>query len=134
MMARLREWVDSMEEARKQQAEFLASPEGEKHFELAFLRGSRLVALVGEVAIRTARADGWAYLTTAHNLILREAPDEIVDLEKRFGLPNLKAILLATEYFEVADEDLPKGGKRLIYRISDRYQLTLNDEPASKPR
>lgn len=134
MMDRLREWVQSMDETRKQHVEFLASPEGEKHFEMAFLRGSRLVALLGDIALRTARGDGWAYLKTAHNLILREAPDELVDLEKRFGLPNLKAILLATEYFEVADEDLPKGGKRVIFRISDRYQLTLNHEPASKPR
>ena len=27
-----------------------------------------------------------------------------------------------------------RGLVAVIYRISDRYQLTLNDEPASKPR
>jgi hypothetical protein len=134
MMDRLREWVRSMEENRKQYVEFLASPEYERHFELAFLRGSRLVALVGEVAIRTARTDGWAYLTTAHNLIRREAPDELLDLEARFGLPNLKTIMIATEFFDLADEELPKGGKRVIYKISDRYQLTLKDKPGSQPR
>jgi hypothetical protein len=133
MMARLREWVDSMEEARKQHAEFLASPEGEKHFELAFLRGSRLVALVGEVAIRTARADGWAYLTTAHNLIHREVPEELTDLENRFGLPNLRAIMYATEFFDINEEDLPKGGKRTIYRISKRFQLTLPEQSELQP-
>ena len=131
MMARLREWVHSMEETRKQHIEFLASPEGEKHFEMGFLRGSRLVALVGEIAVRTARADGWAYLTTAHNLILREAPEELIDLEKRFGLPNLSAIMIATEFFDIIDEQLPNGSRRGVYRVSDRYQLTLPDQPGS---
>ncbi len=134
MMARLRGWVQSMEEIRKQHVEFLASPEGEKHFEKEFLRQTRLVAMLGEIALKTARADGWAYLTTAYNWIRQEAPDELVELDTRFGLPNLKAVLLATEYFDVADEELPNGSKRVIYRISDRYQLSSYDEPASKPR
>ncbi len=122
-----------MEETRRQHAEFLTSPEGEKHFELAFLRGSRLVALVGEVAVRTARADGWAYLTTAHNLIHREAPEELTDLENRFGLPNLRAIMIATEIFDINEEDLPKGEKRTIYRISKRFQLTLPEQSELQP-
>jgi hypothetical protein len=135
MLGRLRGWVQSMEEVSKQHIEVLASPEGERQLELAFLRGSRLVGLLGEIAVRTARIDGWAYLTTAHHLIRREAPDELDDLEKRFGLPNLRAILLATEFFDIADEELPKGGKRVIYRLNDRYELTLpHDQDAQSAK
>jgi hypothetical protein len=45
--------------------------------ELAFLQGSRLVAMLGEIAMRTARSDGWALLSTAGQLIKREAPAEL---------------------------------------------------------
>ena len=119
---------------RTQHVEFLASPEGEKHFEMTFLRQTRLVAMLPEIALKTAHTNGWVHLTTAYNLVRQKAPDELVEIDKRFGLPNLKAVLLATEYFDVADEELPNGSKRVIYRISDRYQLTRNDEPVSKPR
>jgi hypothetical protein len=125
MMERLQGWVTRMDECRKKHVEFLTSPEADRQFELIFLRSSRLVAMLGEIATRTARADGWTYFTTAANLILREAPDEIVDLEGRFGLPTLKAVLLAAEFFDVVDEALPKGGTRTVYRISDRYELAF---------
>ena len=109
-------------------AEFFSSPEGSRQIELAFLQGSRLVAMLGEIAMRTARPDGWAMLSTAGNLIKREAPDELEDLYKRFGHRNLKGILFAAEFFDVADEPLPAGGVRTIYRINDRYELTLPTE------
>ena len=128
MMDRLQEWVTTAEESCKKFAEFLASPETDQQFELAYLRGSRLVALLGEIAKRTARADGWAFFTTAANLIRREAPDELEDLRNRYSLPTLKAVLLATGFFDVANEELPKGGVRTIYRINDRYELDLQEE------
>lgn len=124
MMDRLQGWVRSMDECRHLYAAFLKSPEMGQLLEQEFLRSSRLVAMLGEIAVRTARADGWAFLTTAANLIRREAPDELVDLESRFGLATLKAVLLATGFFNVVDEQLPKGGARTIYRINDRYELT----------
>lgn len=74
--------------------------------------------MLGEIAKRTARADGWAFLSAAANLILREAPDELVDLQERFGLKSLKAVLQATGLFDVAEEALPNGGVRTIYRCS----------------
>jgi hypothetical protein len=123
MMDRLLGWVRSMDECRHLQVAFLKSPEMEQRLEQDFLRSSRLVAMLGEIAVRTARANGWTFLTTAANLIWREAPNELVDLEIRFGLATLKAVLLATEFFDVVDEQLPKGGTRTIYRISERYEL-----------
>ena len=58
MMERLKGWLASADEARKQHMAFLASPEADAHFELIWLRSSRLVAMLGEIAKRTARADG----------------------------------------------------------------------------
>ena len=128
MKDRLENWARTMDAARKQMAEFFSSPEGSRQMELAFLQGSRLVAMLGEIAMRTARSDGWAMLSTAGHLIKREAPDELEDLHKRFGHRNLKGVLLAAEFFDVAEEPLPAGGVRTIYRINDRYELTLPTE------
>lgn len=130
MMERLQGWARSIALGRQQMAEFWASPEGQREFELAFLRSARLVAMLGEIAMRTARADGWALLSTAGNLIRREAATELADLRKRFGQPGLKGVLLATELFDVHEESLPNGGTRTIYRINDRYELHLPRHPA----
>lgn len=135
VMDRLRGWVRATDEGRKQVAEFWASPEGQRQMELSFLQGSRLVAMLGEVALRTARTDGWALLSTAGHIIKREAPDELNDLLKRYGQRNLKGILVAAEFFDAKDEPLAGGGTRTIYRINDRYELTLtpDSEPEAKP-
>jgi hypothetical protein len=133
MLDRLKGWVKAMEEGRRQIAAFSVSPEGMRQMELAFLQSSHLVAMLGEIALKTARPDGWAYLTTALNLILREAPDELADLQKRYGHQNLKGVLLAAEYFDVLNEALPNEGVRTVYRINDRYTLQLGQEVASQP-
>ncbi|PKO65226.1 MAG: hypothetical protein CVU22_20910 [Betaproteobacteria bacterium HGW-Betaproteobacteria-16] len=131
MLDRLRGWVKTMDEGRKQVAAFLASPEGVRQMDLGFLQSSRLVAMLGEVALKTARPDGWAYLTTALNLIRHRAPDELDNLQVRHGYQNLKGILLAAEYFDVEDEPLPNGASRTIYRINDRYTLHIGDDDAA---
>jgi hypothetical protein len=130
MLDKLRGWVTGMDECRLQLAAILSSPEGERQLVLGFLQSSRLVAMLGEIALKTARPDGWAYLTTALNLIRREAPDELADLQKRHGHQNLKGVLLAAEYFDVMDEALPNGGSRTVYRINDRYTLQIGQGDA----
>ena len=50
-----------------------------------------------------------------------------------FGLPNLRAIMIATEFFDINEGDLPNGGKRTICRISKRFQLTLPDQSELQP-
>lgn len=134
MMDRLKGWVKALDEGRRQIATFWASPESVRQMELGFLQSSHLVAMLGEIALRTARPDGWAYLTTALNLIRREAPDELIDLQKRYGHQNLKGILLAAEYFDVLEEALPNGGIRTVFRINDRYTLHLGQDVASEPK
>lgn len=125
MLDRLRGWVTAMDESRKQLAAFMASPEGVQQMELGFLQSSRLVAMLGEIALKAARSDGWTLLSTAGNLIKRNAPIEMEDLQKRYGHQNLNGILLAAEYFDVMEEALPNGSSRTIYRINDRYTLQI---------
>jgi len=134
MLDRLRGWVKALDEGRQQVAAFWASPEGMRQMELGFLQSSHLVAMLGEIALKTARPDGWAYLTTALHLIRREAPDELDDLQKRYGHQNLKGLLLAAEYFDVVDEALTNGGIRTVFRINDRYTLQLGEDVASEPK
>ena len=126
---RLEGWARSVEVGKKHLAEYWASPEGQHQFELGFLRCSRLVVMLGEIATRTPRADGWVVLATAANVITREAPAELTDLRKRFGCSTLKGVLLATELFDVTDEPTPGGGTRTIYRINGRYELHIHQEP-----
>lgn len=127
MSERLQNWARSLALGRKLLADFMASPDGECCFELAFLQSTRLVAML-EIAVRKARADGWTLLSTAGQLIKRKAATELEDLHERLGHANLKGVLLASELFEVADEPTPGGGTRTIYRINDRYELQIASE------
>lgn len=114
---RLHSMGRSMDDHRKQFAHFLASPEYDEWFELEWLRGSRLVALLRDCAVRAARKDGWTILDTAGNHIRHTDPEELENLTERYGHRTLKKLLLATGLFDVADEPMPKGGTRTIYRV-----------------
>jgi hypothetical protein len=130
MKERLEAWSRSLEAGRKQLAAFWASPEGEQQMESALLQSSRLVAMLGEIAMRTARSDGWSLLSSAGQLIKREAPAELENLRERFGQLNLKSVLLASQLFDVADEQTSGGGTRTIYRINERYELQIRQDLA----
>jgi hypothetical protein len=128
MIERLKGWVKSMEEGRRQLAEFIASPEGVRQMELEFLQASRLVAMLGEISVKAARSDGWTPLSTAGHLIKRHAPEELDDLRKRYGHQNLKGILLAAQFFDVKEEAMPNGATRTIYRVNDRYTFKIGPD------
>jgi len=123
MLDRLQGWARTVETARKDHAAFLASDEGARQLELVFLRSSRLVVMLGQIAMATPRPDGWTVLATAGHLIKREAPDDLEGLRARFGHATLKAVLLATELFDVEEETTPGGGARTIFRINERWRL-----------
>ncbi len=112
-----------MDIVRMQAAEFWASPEADQQIELAFLRSSPLAAMLGEIAMQTAREDGWTLLSAAGQSIKQSAPLELQKLRARFGHANLKGVLLAIGVFDVVDEPTPGGGTRTIYRINERYEL-----------
>jgi hypothetical protein len=125
MRDRMLSFVRSMQDAVETHAALMASPEVERQLELACLQHSRLVLLLGELATRAARADGWMELGTAGQLIKRGEPRELDNLGQRFGHKTLKRVLLATELFDVAEEATLNGGTRTIYRINSRYQLSI---------
>ena len=135
MLDRLQGWARTVETARKEHAAFLASEEGQRHLELLLLRSTRLVVMLGQLAMATPRPDGWTLLASAGQLIKREAPEELQDLRTRFGHATLKAVLLATELFDVAEEATPGGGTRTIYRINERWRLERppTDSTTGKP-
>ncbi len=120
----LKNQIQVMQEAMKELAIFLASDEGEKQFELSFLRQSQLVACLLEIAQQRTRSDGWMPLSNAAHFIRQQAPEEIADLEKRYGYKKLKGIILATEYFDINEEQTDKGGIRVLYRIKPDLNFT----------
>lgn len=85
--------------------------------------------MLGELATKTDRPDGWMVLDKADTIIRKLEPWELTDLGKRFGHRTLKRLLLATELFDVEDEPTPKGGRRTVYRINSRYELQVLRPP-----
>jgi len=129
MRDRLQGFAKSIQEATKMYAEFMASPEWIRQHDLLRLRHSRLVLLLGELAAKTDRADGWMILATACNIISHLEPEELTDLFLRFGHRTLKKLLQASELFDIEEEPTPKGGTRTIYRINPSFELKICAEP-----
>lgn len=122
-IADLKAKANALQEGRKKLAEFLNSDEGKKEFELSWLRQSRLVLLLGDIAIQTARNDGWALVNIAGQLVKQHAPEEITVLKERYGHKSLKALILATEIFDLYEEPTKKG-LRLLYRLKHGWKLS----------
>ena len=131
MRDRLKSFAKSLQEAATTHAEFMASPEGTRRFELQWLRQSRLILMLGELATKTDRPDGWMILATACNVIRQLAPEELTQLSQRYGHRTLKKLLLASELFDIDEEPTPKGGTRTTYRINPRFELQIQREPLS---
>jgi len=119
----LKQKADSLQEGKKILGEFLTSNEGKKQFELSWLRQSRLVLLLGDIAVQTARADGWASINIAGHLIKQHAPEEVAVLKERYGHKSLKALILATEIFDIYEEPTEKGF-RLLYKLKSEWALS----------
>jgi len=122
-IADLKAIVYTLQEGRKKLAEFINSDEGKKEFELSWLRQSRLVLLLGDIAIQTSRNDGWALLSIAGQLVNQHAPEEIAVLKERYGHKSLKALILATEIFDLYEEPTKKG-LRLLYKLKHGWKLS----------
>jgi hypothetical protein len=123
---RLQDFAKSLQDAAKAHAEFIASPEGDRQFELQWLRHSRLVLLMGELASRSNRSDGWTVLATAGHIVSRQEPDELKHIAERYGHRTLKKLLQATELFDIDEEPIAGGGTRTIYRINSRFKLRIH--------
>ena len=123
---RLLGFAKSLQDAAKAHAEFIASPGVDRQFELQWLRHSRLVLLMGELASRSNRSDGWTVLATAGQIVWREEPDELKYMAERYGHRTLKKLLQATEMFDIDEEPIAGDGTRTLYRINPRFALHIH--------
>lgn len=119
----LQSMVDQLRDTHKELAAFLNSEEGHRQFELGFLQQSRLVSLLFEAAQTLARPDGWTLLSTAGQLLRREAPEDFAAMKPRYGHSTLKRLVAASELFDLWDE-ATQGGLRSLYRIKAASQLS----------
>lgn len=121
MFDHLKEMSLRLQQGKKLAAEYFASPEFERQFELVWLANSPLISLFRQVHSRDKRADGWTYLSTAGQVAAKALPDELARLVERYGFKTLKQLLIGSEMFDVMDEDMPKGGSRTLFRLRERY-------------
>jgi len=119
----LRQKVRVLQEGKKMIAEFILSDEGEKFFKPNPLMQSPLLILLRDIAANTTRADGWASITTAGQLVKQQAPEELALLKEKYGYKSLKALLIATEIFDLYEEPT-KNGFRTLYRLKAGYELS----------
>ena len=132
MRDRLQGFAKAFQDVATAHAEFIASPEGVRQFELQWLRHSRLVLLLGELATRTNRVDGWIVLATAGQIVAREEPDELEHMAQRYKHLTLKKLLQATELFNIEEEATAGGGTRTIYRINPRFELLIQRDQVAQ--
>lgn len=116
LFERIRAIVLSMQEGMREQAAFLASPEGQRPIEQQWLRQSPLVRLLADCVIQMARPDGWLPLATAGHYLQRQAPDQVASLKDRYGYATLKRLVVATDLFDIQDESTARGF-RTVYRL-----------------
>lgn len=122
---RVQATAKAFDEGRKQMASFLGSEEGKKEFELSFLRQSRLVLMLGDIATQMTREDGWVLLSNAGQLVKEHAPEELDRMKVMHGYSSLKKLVEASEVFDVHEEETPKGGTRILFRLKKEWQLSV---------
>jgi hypothetical protein len=123
----LKSAFEAMVAGHKAAAERLISEVESPQYKLTWLQQSRLVQLLAQIALTSARADGWTLLSRAGDLLRQLAPEEKERLKERYGHGALKPLLIASELFEVNDEPPDGGGSRVIYR--DLLRSTERREP-----
>ena len=124
----LKSVIKGLQEIRKKTAVFLMSDKASK---LLFspLGQSRTLFLLGEIASKASRADGWTLLNIAGEQIRKHAPEEISGLYQNYGHKTLKGLILATELFDIKEEPTNKGGIRVLYRLKPNWTFQKGDEP-----
>jgi hypothetical protein len=121
---RLKATAKSLNDGRKEMAAYFQSEEGRKELELSFLRQSRLVLMLGDIATQMSREDGWALISSAGHLIKEHAPEELDQMKENHGYSSLKKLIQASEIFDIHEEATPKGGARILYRLKAGWEVS----------
>jgi len=108
--------LEQVQQHRKDVGESILHGDLRREFDLAFLRGSRIIELLEQIAATSSRPDGWTDLARAGHLVARIAPDEMASAKERFGSASLKRLLVTSDLFEVIEEPDGGGHLRTVYR------------------
>lgn len=114
----------ALHKGREELGDYLQSEKGKKELELSFLRQSRLVLMLGDIATQMSREDGWALISSAGHLIKEHAPEELDQMKEKHGYSSLKKLIQASEIFDIHEEATPKGGARILYRLKAGWELS----------
>lgn len=120
----LKAMAEALNDGRKEMADFLQSEEGRKEFKLSFLRQSRLVLMLGDIATQMTREGGWALISTAGRLVKEHAPEELEQMKEMHGYSSLKKLIQASEVFDIYEEVTQRGGVRHLYRLKAGWELS----------
>lgn len=124
----LRSFVATFREVLKEYEEFINSEEGEKFIDHMCRRQSLVISLLEDISKQMARADGWALVSLAGQLIKQHAPEELVTSNKKHGSNTLKKSILATGLFDLKEESTEKGGIRLLYKLKPEFDFEYSDQ------
>jgi hypothetical protein len=121
---RLKATAKALNDGRKEMAAYFQSEEGWKVLELSFLRQSRLVLMLVDIATQMSREDGWTSISSAGHLIKEHAPEEFDQMKEKHGYSSLKKLIQASEIFDIHEEATSKGGSRILYKLKAGWQLS----------
>ncbi|MFH2122079.1 MAG: OST-HTH/LOTUS domain-containing protein [Pseudomonadota bacterium] len=123
-LTQLQSEMNGIRESRKEMVEFINSERGIKLFELFLFRPEgHLVSILYYEASKALQNNGWILLSSAGQLIQKAVPGEKGKLIKKYGYSTLKALVLATDLFEIFEEPTAKGGLRVFYRLKPEEAL-----------
>lgn len=120
----LKAMAEALNDGRKEIANFLQSEEDRKEFEVSFLRQSRLLLMLGDITTQMGLEGGWVLISTAGSLVKEHAPEELEQMKERHGYSSLKKLILASEVFDIKEEETQKGGVRHLYRLKAGWELS----------
>ena len=109
--------AEALYKGREKLGSYLQSEQCKNEIELAFIRQSRLVLILSDIATQISREDGWALMSTAGHIIKQHAPEELESMKEKYGYNSLMKLIQASELFDLYEEVTPKGGSRILYRL-----------------
>jgi len=89
----------------------------EEQLLLMQLQQSNVIKAVTDAVVKLARPDGWTLLNHAGQEVAKKIPEMRNDLKRIYGCKSLKAAIVASEMFELLEEETKQGGKRLLFRL-----------------
>ena len=63
-------------------------------------------------------------MNIAGQLVKQHAPEELALLKEKHEYKSLKSLILATEIFDIYEEETEKGGTRVLYRLKAGWELS----------